>query len=72
MSGEQTYYAKDGKVWKHPVETKTKGGKSVTVGFPVCTMTAVVGEEAAARIDCTLGIGEASAAIANEYKGDKP
>ncbi len=31
---ENSYYAKDGTIWKHPVKT----GNGITVGFPVCTV----------------------------------
>jgi hypothetical protein len=33
------YYAKDGLVWKRPVETKRENGTTtVSIGFPVCRM----------------------------------
>lgn len=41
-----SYYAKGGGVWKSPVVTKMpEGGSSISIGFQVCKMTDIVGDE---------------------------
>lgn len=58
----ETYYAKEGKVWKRPIETaKPGGGVSVQIGFPVCKMLDVVGDEAAETVAELMNRGEACA-----------
>lgn len=52
------YYAKDGMVWKHPIETmKLDGTLSITIGFPVCKMHDAVGEDAAEAVAQLMNIG---------------
>ena len=51
------YYAKDGMVWKHPLETKVEGGSRITIGFPVCKMHDAVGDKAAASVAELMNLG---------------
>jgi hypothetical protein len=57
---EKLYYAKDLTVWKSPVREEVEGGHRLTVGFPVCTVSDIVGEEGAAAVAELLVLGEAS------------
>jgi hypothetical protein len=52
-----SYYAKDGKVWKAPHATKTDTGRSISMGFPVCTMHEAVGAEAAETVAALMNAG---------------
>lgn len=57
------YAASRGRVYKAPVATKTETGQSISVGFPVCTMTEYVGEEAAQTIATMLNLAEIASAF---------
>lgn len=46
INGE--FYAKGSRVFRAPIETKTEGGTSINVGFPVCTVSEYVDVEAVA------------------------
>jgi hypothetical protein len=48
VNGE--FYAKDNKVFRAPIETKTATGANINVGFPVCVVTDYV--DAANVVDC--------------------
>lgn len=54
-----SYYAKDGFVWKRPVEKKVSGGTQITIGFPVCKMHDAVGDDAAETVAQLMNLGEA-------------
>jgi hypothetical protein len=54
-----SYYAKDGVVWKRPVETKTAGGSRISIVFPVCKMSDIVGEEGAETVAELMNQGDA-------------
>lgn len=55
------YYAEDGKVWKRPEHKPLpEGGERITVGFPVCTMTPIVGPEAAETVASLMNLGAAA------------
>jgi len=55
---DKLYYAKGLEVWKAPRETKVEGGTSISVGFPVCTVSDYVGEEGASSVAELLHLGE--------------
>jgi hypothetical protein len=54
------YYAEAGMVWKHPVYTRTDTGLRISIGFPVCTMHAAAGAEAAAKVATLMNLGDAA------------
>lgn len=61
---QPTYYAKDGVVFKSPVERKRPdGGMNITIGFPVCTMHEAVGDDAAETVAQLMNAGEAALGI---------
>jgi hypothetical protein len=64
------YYAKDGAVWKEPVTTrKPDGSRVISIGFKVCTMTDVVGEEAAESVAALMNAGAATALSSSAAAG---
>ena len=63
------YYAKDGTVWKAPVETvNDDGSRNISIGFPVCTMHRIVGLEAAEIVARLMNAG--AAALGDEAEPD--
>lgn len=53
------YYAKAGAVWKHPERhRKDNGTTTITVGFPVCTMSDFAGDEAAETVAALMNRGD--------------
>lgn len=49
------YYAKDGRVWKAPLETvKHDGSRNLRMGFPVCRIEEYVSEDAGPLIAAAL------------------
>lgn len=53
------YYAKDGRVWKAPLETvKPDGRRNVCMGFPVCRLEEYVPEMAGPLIAAALNLAE--------------
>lgn len=51
MTDEPLYYAKGNTIYKRPVSTpKEGGGKTVSLGFPVCTVSEFVGTDGVAVI----------------------
>lgn len=59
------YYGKDGAVWKAPIETRKEGGATtISIGFKVCTMTDVVGCEAADTVADLMNAGVAALSTA--------
>jgi hypothetical protein len=61
----EPYYAKDGKVWKHPLSRKTETGSAISMGFPVCKMTDCVGDDAAQEVAELMNLGH-QASVAKE------
>lgn len=57
---DKLYHAKGLEVWKSPVHQKVDGGTKISVGFKVCTVSEMVGEEGAIAVAELLHIGEAS------------
>lgn len=59
---EPLYYAKGLDVWKRSVETSRTeaGGRSFSLGFKVCTVSDVVGEEGAEAVAAMLTFAETS------------
>ena len=63
------YYAKNGMVWKHPLETlKDDGGKTISLGFPICKMHEAVGDDAAEQVANLMNLGHQ--ASLTSAKGD--
>ncbi len=60
MRTEPLYYAKDGVVWKRPIEERDDGLKMtvITIGFPICTMHEAVGAEAAETVAQLMNAGD--------------
>ncbi|MEA6930782.1 hypothetical protein ONR30_23660, partial [Salmonella enterica subsp. enterica serovar Kentucky] len=55
------YYGQDGAVWKAPIETRKEAGSTtISIGFKVCTMTDVVGPEAADTVADLMNAGVAA------------
>jgi len=53
------YYAKGSDVWKRPVEIAREAGKkTISLGFKVCTVTDVVGDEGAETVAALLTMAE--------------
>lgn len=51
MADEPIYYAKDDTIYKRPIRTpKEGGGATVSLGFPVCTVSEFVGTDGVAAI----------------------
>lgn len=70
------YYAEHGMVWKDSIETANEDGSiSVTMGFPVCTMHEIVGEDAADTVAELMNAGDAALSKAlppsNPVEGDE-
>jgi len=58
------YYAKNGAVWKKPIETlHPDGGRSISMGFPICTMHEAVGDDAAKDVAALMNAGHLSAYV---------
>lgn len=53
------YYIKGARIFKAPKATKVEGGKSITIGFPVCEVTEYIGAEGMAFIVEALNLHEA-------------
>jgi len=52
------YYAKDGRVWKSPVQRKNDDGSTtISIGFPVCRMDEAVGDGAAETVAYLMNRG---------------
>lgn len=52
------YYASAGKVWKHPIERRNDdGSRTISLGFPVCTMHECVGDESAEAVANLMNAG---------------
>ncbi len=59
MTDEPLYYAKGNEVWKRPIETPREGGgKTISIGFKVCTCTDVVGLKGAETVAKMLSLAE--------------
>jgi len=59
MTDEPLYYAKGNEVWKRPIETPREGGgKTISIGFKVCTCTDVVGLKGAETVAKMLSLVE--------------
>lgn len=64
-----TYRAEDGKVWKNPiVVVNDDNSRSVTVGFPVCTMTEYASKDAARNVAGLMNRGELYPAMLEALK----
>lgn len=62
----EPYYAKDGVVWKAPVETVNEDGtKSISIGFPVCIMHDCVSADGAEAVAELLNLGARAKAMQN-------
>lgn len=70
---EGPYEARDGVVWKKPVETDHGDGKmSITIGFPVCLMHDVVGGDDEAKQQAAVAVANlmnAGHAVLSEQEG---
>ena len=55
------FYAENGTVWQSPKETKNDdGSRSISIGFPVCTMHEAVGAAAAEHVAGLMNLGAAA------------
>jgi hypothetical protein len=56
---EPLYYAAQGVVWKRPIsEPSPMGGTLTTIGFPVCRMDPMVGEDGAHLVAQLMNAGD--------------
>ncbi len=53
------FYIKGSRIFKAPKATKIEGGKSISLGFPVCEVTEYIGAEGMAFIVEALNLHEA-------------
>lgn len=60
MESQKTYFAKGLTVHKSPVSEAVNGGKRISVGFPVCTVSEYIGEEGATAVAEMLNLAELS------------
>jgi len=69
---EPLYYAEGNTVWKRPIRTTMPGGiVHCELGFPVCTMSDIVGDSAAEVVTSLMNAGDrALSAVDPEDDGD--
>lgn len=68
----QPYYAQNGAVWKHPIHTRNEDGTtSITIGFRVCTMSEMVGPDAAETVAVLMNAGHLATLADDEHVSDR-